>query len=235
MHQSNASISPNRKFGFPVPTFYGPMRLGSMDNGWYDTWEEYFTREFRANLAYAQHSRGDDTEFADLAEEFVQKVLPRLLRPLETGGRIIRPTLCHGDLWDGNIQMDLDSKQPRFFDFSSFYGHHEMDFQEMGHPRYALGREFIDLYIKEVGASEPQEDLEDRLTLYSMRNDICGTGMWHEWGSLMPGYATISLVVYHLDMPASAQLTVHRVKTQMRRLLAKYPNGYDDFKPNKSM
>lgn len=96
-----------------------------MMNGWTDTWEEFFTRELWSNLGYAQANRGRDRELTDLADEFTQKVIPRLLRPLQTGGRNIKPTLCHGDLWDGNIQIDEDTKQPILFDACCFYGHNE--------------------------------------------------------------------------------------------------------------
>jgi hypothetical protein len=41
---------------------------------------------------------GADTEFNSVAEEFFEKVVPRLLRPLQSGGRSIKPTLVHGDL-----------------------------------------------------------------------------------------------------------------------------------------
>lgn len=38
----------------------------------------------------------------------------------------------------------------------------------MRDPRYKIGLEFVDLYVKEVGASEPIEDFDDRNALYSM-------------------------------------------------------------------
>lgn len=38
----------------------------------------------------------------------------------------------------------------------------------MRDPRYDIGLDFVDLYIKEVGASEPQDDFDDRNALYSM-------------------------------------------------------------------
>lgn len=116
------SISPNGKFGFHVTTFYGAP---PMVNEWTDSWEDFFTREFRSNLRYAQANRGKDQELTDLAEKFINRVIPRLLRPLQTGGRNIKPTLCHGDLWDGNIQFDVDTKQPVLFDACCFYGHNE--------------------------------------------------------------------------------------------------------------
>ncbi len=93
LHQS--SISPTGMFGFHVTTYYGPP---PMVNGWTRNWEEYFTRLFRANLAYVQQERGKDLELVAIAEEFIQKIIPRLLRPLQTRGRSIKPTLCRKQL-----------------------------------------------------------------------------------------------------------------------------------------
>lgn len=93
LHQS--STSPTGKFGFPVTTFWGPP---PMDNNWTDSWEEWFTRKFLAALEYGQQPHGKDEELCELGQEFIAKVIPRLLRPLQTGGRNIKPTLCHGDL-----------------------------------------------------------------------------------------------------------------------------------------
>ncbi|KAI2463011.1 Fructosamine/Ketosamine-3-kinase [Annulohypoxylon bovei var. microspora] len=162
--EATSSISPSGKFGFHVTTFYGPPMI----NSWTENWEEYFTRQFRANLVYAQQE----------PEEFIEKVIPRLLRLLQIGGRSIKPTLCHGDLWDGNIQIDVETEQPIMFDSCCFYGHNEMDLQCMGDPRYALRMEFIDLYKREIGASRPEKDFYDRHALYAERNNICTAGIW---------------------------------------------------------
>lgn len=96
-----------------------------MNNEWIDSWEEYYARQFRSDIAYAQQIYGEDPELAELTEEFIQKVVARLLRPLQTGGRSIKPSLCHGDLWDGNVQIDVDTKQAILFDSCCFYGHSE--------------------------------------------------------------------------------------------------------------
>lgn len=186
LHQS--SISPTGKFGFHVTTSYGPP---PMINSWTDNWEEYFTRQFRANLEYAQRERGEDLELQEVAGDFIQKVIPRLLRPLQTGGRSIKPTLCHGDLWDGNIQIDAETKQPIMFDSCCFYGHNEMDLQCMGDARYTLGMEFIEMYKNEVGASEPRQDFYDRHASYAIRNNICTAGMWPQWAPLLTTCVTI--------------------------------------------
>ena len=120
LHQT--SFSPTGKFGFHLDTYNGPPK---MINTWTDNWEEYFVRQFRSDLSFLSRVYGEDVELATLAEEFLQKVAARLLRPLQTGGRSIKPTLCHGDLWDGNVQIDVDTKQPITFDSCAFYGHNE--------------------------------------------------------------------------------------------------------------
>jgi protein-ribulosamine 3-kinase len=158
------SASPTGKFGFHVTLFYGPP---PMIVDWTDNWEEFWTREFRSGLEYAQHMRGNDPELQEVADEFIDKVVPRLLRPLQTGGRNIKPSLCHGDLWDGNIQVDLATNEPTLFDPCPFYGHHEMDLQCMRSPRYSVGLDFVELY-KTVGASEPVGNFDDRNALYAV-------------------------------------------------------------------
>lgn len=30
-----------------------------------------------------------------------------------------------GDLWDGNVQIDIDTEEPIIFDSCAFYGHNE--------------------------------------------------------------------------------------------------------------
>ncbi|KAK8032310.1 hypothetical protein PG990_002044 [Apiospora arundinis] len=98
------SSSPNGKFGFPVTTFKGYV---TVNNEWTDTWEEFFSRQFKKEIAWEQSVRGEDAEMEQIAEEFFAKVIPRLLRPLQTEGRSIKPVLCHGDLWHGNIEFDV--------------------------------------------------------------------------------------------------------------------------------
>jgi len=159
------SVSPTGKFGFHTTTYCGPP---PMIVDWTDNWEEFWTREFRSGLEYAQRMRGDDPELREVAEEFIKKVVPRLLRPLQTGGRNIKPSLCHGDLWDGNIQVDQATMLPVLFDSCPFYGHHEMDFQCMRSPRYRVGMEFVKLYQTRFGASEPVTDFDDRHAIYAV-------------------------------------------------------------------
>ena len=117
-----SSSSPTGKFGFPVKTYKGHTPI---NNKWCDTWEEWFSRQFRSEITWEQNIRGEDPEFQALANELLEKVVPRLLRPLETGGRSIKPVLCHGDLWHGNIEVDLDTQNAIMFDSCCVYGHNE--------------------------------------------------------------------------------------------------------------
>ncbi|KAK3941412.1 hypothetical protein QBC46DRAFT_458299 [Diplogelasinospora grovesii] len=203
LHQQ--SVSPTGKFGFNVTPFYGPP---PMIVDWTHNWEEFWTREFRSGLNYAQRMRGEDPELVEVADEFIEKVVPRLLRPLQTGGRNIKPSLCHGDLWDGNIQIDKETREPILFDPCPFYGHNEMDLQCMRGARYTIGVDFVELYEKDGDCvSEPKDDFDDRNAMYAIRNDIMTAGMWPKWAHLL-----------------------EKAKKDMRKLIAKHPDGLDGFK-----
>ena len=122
LHKNSAS--PNGKFGFPVAT----SQAMGLENTWCDTWEEWFTRAFRAVAELEQSIQGHSEELEKLSEEMCSKVIPRLLRPMETGGRKLTPVLLHGDLWHGNLGVDMDTDQTIFFDCGCFYGHNECEF-----------------------------------------------------------------------------------------------------------
>jgi fructosamine-3-kinase len=117
----NDSVSPTGMFGFPVPT----SQSLQLDNGWCETWEEFFTRAFRGTVTLEQDVQGANAELQRLADETCEKVIPRLLRPMETGGRRLKPTLVHGDLWHGNIGIDSMTDNVVLYDCCAFYGHHE--------------------------------------------------------------------------------------------------------------
>ena len=125
------SASPTGKFGFHVPTFNGVVPLV---NDWCDTWEEYFARQLRADIEWEHSIRGPDPEFDATADEFFEKVIPRLLRPLQTGGRSIEPVLVHGDLWPGNVQIDGATQRIVLFDSCCCYGHNEREYTHAQKP-----------------------------------------------------------------------------------------------------
>ena len=118
------AVSPNGKFGFPVPTNQGAL---THPNPWTDSWEKFFTEMLIRCYDWEEQMHGPHEEMQKLSKEIIAKVIPRLLRPLETGGREIQPRLVHGDLWDGNTSTDAATDKPVIFDASSTYAHNEFE------------------------------------------------------------------------------------------------------------
>lgn len=112
-----------KKYGFHVMTHNG--KLGQ-DNTWATTWEEYFVQNMRIMLDYDYKEGGDrPQEMEELLGPLFEKVIPRLLRPMEMEGRKVKPCLIHGDLWYQNCSTDLDRDVPIVYDACCFWGHNE--------------------------------------------------------------------------------------------------------------
>jgi hypothetical protein len=120
LHQNSAS--PTGKFGFHVKTYAGNLPQYS---DWEDSWETFFTKSMRQALDLEIKAKGYDPEFDILISTLFDTVIPRLLRPLESDGRRVKPTLVHGDLWFANSGIDADSDEPLIFDACCFYAHNE--------------------------------------------------------------------------------------------------------------
>ena len=115
-------VSPTGKYGFSVPTLQGTI---PQCTEWTDSWEDFFSKSIRLVMDNEEKSQGYDPEMRRLCDAILSKVIPRLLRPLETGGRQIQPRLVHGDIWDGNVVTDSASDTPVIFDATSIYAHNE--------------------------------------------------------------------------------------------------------------
>lgn len=115
-------VNPDGKYGFYVPTLQGTI---PQYTEWTDTWEEFFSNSIRRVFENEEKAQGYDEEVHELCRLTLEKVVPRLLRPLETGGREIKPRLVHGDIWDGNVSTDLDSNTPVIYDATCIYAHNE--------------------------------------------------------------------------------------------------------------
>ena len=127
--------------------------------------------------------QGQNDEMNELVAALFDKVIPRLLRPLETGGRSIKPSLCHGDLWHGNVGVDVAADEPILYDPCAIYAHNECecsvyssrgsltvsdDMSSWRSDRYRFNREHRDAYHKIIPPSEPVEDYDDRNALYAL-------------------------------------------------------------------
>ncbi|KAJ5736390.1 Fructosamine/Ketosamine-3-kinase [Penicillium malachiteum] len=118
------SISPTGKFGFHVTTYAGNL---PQFVGWEDSWETFFAKSMRQALDLEIAMKGPSEELAELSCVLFERVMPRLLRPLESNGRVIKPSLVHGDLWYGNSGVETDSNRPLVFDACGFFAHHECE------------------------------------------------------------------------------------------------------------
>jgi protein-ribulosamine 3-kinase len=121
-HQKSWNPPPEGNYGFHVTTHIGTI---PKDNRWCDTWEEFFKRAMQRVLDEEERTQGPSNERALLAAQLLEKVIPRLLRPLETGGRLINPALVHGDLKSANVGTDRETNLPVTFDGGAFWGHNE--------------------------------------------------------------------------------------------------------------
>lgn len=121
LHKDSIQRSSGR-FGFHEVTYEGQMY---QDVKWCDTWEESFALQLRAYLDQESVVHGTHKEHDVLLPALFEKVIPRLLRPLQTQGRSIKPALIHGDIWYGNIATNADTGEPLMFDPSVVWGHNE--------------------------------------------------------------------------------------------------------------
>lgn len=111
------------KFGFHMTTHMGSL---PQDNRWTDTWEEFWVQGFKRMLELEEKVQGPQPEeMKKVLQPIFEKVIPRLLRPMETEGRTVKPSLIHGDLWHGNVSTDIETNEPIVYDQCCFWGHNE--------------------------------------------------------------------------------------------------------------
>ena len=187
MHQN--SKSPTGKFGFHTPTY--PGNLPQMV-AWEDSWEIFFSKSLRHALDLEIKAKGKDDEMDELLPIIFDRVIPRLLRPLESNGRSVKPSLVHGDLWYANSGIDAEGGESLIFDACCFYAHNECRYHvlpclwislkdltnvdraridEFGQWKPACNRfddKYLEAYHQRVNRSAPEEDYDGRLDLYKL-------------------------------------------------------------------
>ncbi len=108
------------QFGLNFPTYIGPFE---QDNSWKSIWTDFYIEnrlEAQIKLAFDKKvlSSGLLKNF-----ELFYKELPNLF-PIE------KPSLLHGDLWNGNVIKSADYRS-FFIDPAIYFGHREMDLAMM--------------------------------------------------------------------------------------------------------
>lgn len=180
------SVSPTGKFGFHVTTCHGniPQYVG-----WEESWTVMFTKVLSRAMDIDEEKHGHWPEFNAYRKLLFAHVIPRLLEPLESNGRSVKPCLIHGDIWDENCADDMNTGEPFAFDAGSLYAHNEYEIGYWRPPRHRLSNKaYVRAYKKHFPVSEPgkgcllpfcgfsnmfvAEDWDDRNLLYSMRFNI---------------------------------------------------------------
>ncbi|KAL8787663.1 MAG: hypothetical protein Q9213_002094 [Squamulea squamosa] len=171
LHQR--SKSPTGKFGFHFATCHA--KIAQKVDSWEDSWCTLYSNHLGHVMDLARPLL-QWPEFDVVCKLTLEKVVPRLLLPLQSDGRVLKPCLVHGDCWDGNTAMDIRTGQAFVFDVCSFYGHNEYDTGNWRAPRHRLSNKaYIRNYKKNFPVSEPEEDWDARNLLYSLTFNIGNT------------------------------------------------------------
>lgn len=122
-------VSPNGMFGNIEGCYTGPA---PQVMHWTASWEECFSKHLANLFDLEERTQGDVDEIRELRRGLFEKVIPRLLRPLQEGGRSIQPRMIHGDLWERNFaeKASMPEGTPAedrltIFDASPWYAHNE--------------------------------------------------------------------------------------------------------------
>ncbi|KAI4127312.1 MAG: hypothetical protein LQ338_003272 [Usnochroma carphineum] len=174
LHQKGTS--PNGMFGFPVPVVLGKFERTVT---WEKSWAKSFNYQLEDVIKYDNETNGPWPEYDAACRQLVDVVVPRLLGALQSDGREIKPALIHGDLWENNVGIDMETGKTVLFDPGCTYAHNEMEF---GTWRCSWAFHFnspiyMRLYQRHVEPSEPVDEWDDRNRLYSIHpylNDSAG-------------------------------------------------------------
>ncbi|PMD62260.1 uncharacterized protein K444DRAFT_610362 [Hyaloscypha bicolor E] len=198
-------LNPDNRYGFHVPTYKGTI---PQYTAWHDTWEESYYHSMKWFMQAEEKSQGVDEEMQELCQGILDKVIPRLLRPLETGGRRIQPRLIHGDIWAGNTSWNIDTNMPVIYDAAALYAHNEytVEMAAWRPIRHLIGRQYMKAYFHYFPVSAPEEDQDDRNMLYYLRWDLKSSALFS--GNLR--YRNMA-------------------KETMKTLIAKFPGGYEEW------
>ncbi|KAJ0311060.1 hypothetical protein COL5a_002518 [Colletotrichum fioriniae] len=166
MHRKSQNLSD--KFGFGVTTCDGD-RPHIVE--WESDWAVFYRKLFLHTLGLDIKRNGTWLEYERAAHRVAEFVIPQLLEGLTWDGQPIKPSLIHGDLWEGNTGINNKTNLPMLFDAGSYFAHNEM---ELGHWACEFAaifgnKEYMNRYLEFFPKAEPAEKFEDRIRLYSLK------------------------------------------------------------------
>lgn len=131
---------------------------------------QFFEREVAQN--------GPQPEYEAAYEKFAQEVVPQILEPLQSDGRVLKSSPTHGDLWEENTALNLETGLPVVFDASVMYAHNEMELGMWRSDIYRFGKPYFRQYLSHLHPSEPVEQFDDRNRLYCIKFTIAHCLGW---------------------------------------------------------
>lgn len=138
LHSSGSS--PEGKIGFHYTTYNGDL---PQDSTRHNSLEQFFTNKLRNVLQVRKDRAGPHDELDSLLPDLFDKVIPRLLPPLETSGRTIIPSLLHGDLWCGNASIvNEETEEGIVYDPAAFWAHNEYELGNL-----AVGKQPVHSFV----------------------------------------------------------------------------------------
>ncbi|KAI0147641.1 Fructosamine kinase-domain-containing protein [Xylariaceae sp. FL1272] len=172
MHQR--SQSPTGMFGFHMPTCQGRHVQA---NKWDASWCRYFTKLIAVFFDTDMSLNGHWKEYEDAFQTLRTTTIPRILEPLQTDRRVLKPCLVHGDLWEENTGT-RETGELVVYDASVMYAHNEYELGMWRCEHTKLGPDYIEEYLRHVPPSEPREQFEDRVRLYSVKFSLAHSSGW---------------------------------------------------------
>lgn len=167
LHLASRGRSPTGQFGIApncVP-FDGKLPLLG---AWDDSWLSYFTQLMRVAYQHDTAVNGHWPELHHVMTVALDKLIPRLLGPLEGN---IQPCLIHGDLWEANIGTDINTNELYIFDAAAYWAHNE---KELGiwrcNHHKMQSKDYLEQYFRHNPPDEPVNEFEDRQLLYSVQS-----------------------------------------------------------------
>lgn len=142
-------------------------------------WADCFANQLRDVIKYDNETNGPWPEFDAACKQLLDSVIPRLLGALQSDGQEIEPALIHGDLWEQNIGIYMETGETIVFDPGSTYAHNEMEFGtwRCSWAYYLNSPIYMRMYQRHIEPSESAEQWDDRSRLYSLHpylNDSAG-------------------------------------------------------------
>ena len=201
LHRKSMKYAPDSRFGFEITTC---NETNEQYTTWTSSWEAFFVESLKEAFELEEQVHEPSLEILEMQPALYEKVCPRLLRPLETEGRTLRPCLVHGDLWDGNTAVYARTGLPVIFDASALWAHNEYELHIWRGGRYKMGKTFVREYFNHFPISPPEDDWQDRNLLYSLVADLHSSALFKHTEKFR-------------DLAIQS----------MRELVEKFPNGYE--------